>query len=631
MKKLVSCLMLAIPLMGVCQQKYKISGVITGVSSKAKIYLVYDNNNTFYKDSCILNSGAFSFSGKLEEAKPATLVLGREGKFTDRGQVDMLSIYLEPTPLKIVSKDSLSRAEITGGELNTNNQEKLRLIKNIRGLRHLGEPELVADFVSKYPASLVSLDWVMSFSAKTSWLADCYAKLTPQLKQTKAAKEFGLEIQRFLAVAPGKMAPDFSLPGPNGKLIKLSDFKGKYVLLDFWASYCKPCRGAHPELKELYAALKPTGKFEILAVSVDRTKAPWVKAIEDDQIIWPQVADLAHPGQNKAAELYSVSILPSQFLIGPDGKILPLSVLVEIRQRKALPVENTPSIGRLSDLSEARMLAALKKEGLSGAGFKEDFDQLDNILNTDIGEAALSDELGKLNFPQDSLAIRHLLNTKGVSLNKKRQEMKKYFIAAHPNSFVSLYLLNEMELMYAADSYVAAFDALADRLKQTAIAEEIKSRFVKYKATAKGSFAKNFSRKNQYGRQINLNDYQGKLVILDFWGTWCIPCRQTHPHLKELYSEYKAKGLEIVAVADEKNKDTEKARAGWLAAIKKDDVNWVHVLNKEGVEDQDIVKEYGITSFPTKLLLDKNGKILMRVTGGLNDEMDTLIKSILGN
>jgi thiol-disulfide isomerase/thioredoxin len=631
MKKLVSCLMLAIPLMGVCQQKYKISGVIAGVSSKAKMYLVYDKDHTFYKDSCILNSGVFSFSGKLEEAKPATLVLGREGKFTDFGEVDMLSIYLEPSPLKIVGKDSVSKARITGGELNTNNQEKIRLIKNIQGLRYLQEPKLVADFVSRYPASLVSLDWVMSFSAKTSWVANCYAKLALELRQTKAAEEFGLEIQRFLTVAPGKVAPDFSLPDPRGKLIKLSDFKGKYVLLDFWASYCKPCRGAHPELKELYAALQPSGKFEILAVSVDRTKAPWVKAIEDDQIIWPQVADLAHPGQNKAAELYSVSILPSQFLIGPDGRILPLSVLGEIRQNKALPADNTPSMGRLSDLSEASMWAALRKEGLSEAGFKEDFDQLDNLLNTDIGEGALSVELGKFNFPQDSLAIRELLDTKGVSLNKKRQEMKKRFIAAHPNSFISLYLLNEMELMYATDSYVAAFDALADRFKQNAIAEEIKSRFVKYNATARGSLAKNFSRKNQYGKQISLNDYQGKLIILDFWGTWCIPCRQTHPHLKTLYSQYKAKGLEIVAVADEKNKDTEKARAGWLAAIKKDDVNWVHVLNKEGAADQDIVKEYGITSFPTKLLLDKNGKILMRVTGGLNDEMDTMIKSILEN
>ncbi len=631
MKKLVSCLLLAIPFTGICQQKYAISGVITGVSPKAKMYLVYDKGNTFVKDSCRLSAGAFKFLGKLAEPKSAILVLGHDGKFTDVGNIDMQPIYLEQTPLRITGKDSLSRAKITGGVLNANNQEKLSWIENMKGPRYREEPKLVASFIARYPTSKVSLDWVMSFSAKNQWVADAFAKLSPTLKQTKAAKEFGLEIQRFLAVAPGKMAPDFALSAPNGKLIKLSDYKGKYVILDFWASYCKPCRAGHPELKELYAALKPTGKFEILAVSVDRTKAPWVKAIEDDQIPWPQVADLDHPGRNRAAELYSTSIIPAQFLIGPDGKVLPKSVLSKIKENKALPAENTPALGRLSELSENSMLAALKKEGLSESGFKTDFDQLDKMLDRDIGEAALAAELDRYNFPEDSLAIRKLLDTKGVGLNKKRQEMKKGFIATHSDSFVSLYILRDMELMYAADSYVAAFNALSDRLKQTAIGQDIKSRFTKYNATPTGTTAKNFTRKNQYGKQINLNDYKGKVVILDFWGTWCIPCRQTHPHLKDLYKRYKAKGLEIVAVADEKNKDLEKARTGWIAAIEKDDAHWVHVLNKEGVDEQDIVKDYEITSFPTKLLLDKNGKILMRVTGGLNDEMDTMIKSILEN
>jgi thiol-disulfide isomerase/thioredoxin len=97
-----------------------------------------------------------------------------------------------------------------------------------------------------------------------------------------------------------------------------------------------------------------------------------------------------------------------------------------------------------------------------------------------------------------------------------------------------------------------------------------------------------------------------------------------------LYAKYKFKGLEIVAVANEKKtSDILKAKQGWLAAIKKDDINWVHVLNNEGTDVQDIVKDYGITGYPTKLLLDKNGKILMRVTGGMNDEMDKMIEKML--
>jgi thiol-disulfide isomerase/thioredoxin len=630
--KLVSWLLLAVPLSGICQQKYNISGMITGASPKAKMYLTYNKGDIFMMDSCTLKAGAFKFSGKVEEPKSATLVLGHEGRFVDVGKVDAQSIYMETTPVHIIGKDSLSKAKITGGALNVDNQEKLRLIKSIKGSVHVEEPKLVAKFVAQYPASKVSLDWLMSFSPKNHWVPDVYSKLSSTIKQTKTGQKFGGQIQQFLAVLPGKQAPDFSLPDPNGKLIKLSDFKGKYVLLDFWSSYCKPCRALHPELKALYAALKPTGKFEILAVSADRTKAPWVKAIADDQITWPQVADLTNPGRNKVVELYNITFIPAQYLIGPDGKILDIKVLTKLKLEKALPKEEkTEVMGKLSDLSAPNMLAALRQEQLSEVGFKADFDQLDGILNADIGEAVLSSELGALKFPEDSLAISKLINTKGLSLNQQRQKMKRAFIASHPNSFVSLYLLNEMELMYATDSYVTAFNALSSRLKQTSIAEKIKSRFGKYNATSTGTIALDFSRNDQYGKSIKLSDYKGKLVILDFWGTWCIPCRATHPHLKELYDKYKAKGLEIVAVANEKTTDVEKARSGWLAAIKKDDINWVHVLNKEGADSLDIVKDYAITSFPTKLLLDKNGKILMRVTGGLNDEMDVMIKSILGD
>jgi thiol-disulfide isomerase/thioredoxin len=357
-----------------------------------------------------------------------------------------------------------------------------------------------------------------------------------------------------------------------------------------------------------------------------------LKAIEEDQLSWPQVVDLPSPGATKATDLYSVSILPTQYLIGPDGKILPPNVLAKIKKDKVLPAEeNAAVMGKLSDLIAHDILTALKKEQWSEVGFKEDFDQLDSQLNTDIGESALSNELGMLKFPEDSLAINRLITAKGTVMYKQKQEMKKTFIASHPNSFLSLYLLNELEIMYSTDSYAAAFNALSDQLKRTSIAQKIKARLASGNATPTGTLAVDFKRIDQYGKTVKLSDYKGKLVILDFWGTWCIPCRQTHPHLKELYSQYKAKGLEIVAVANEKTKDPEKARSGWLAAIQKDDVNWVHVLNKESVDNQDIVKDYAITSFPTKLLLDKNGKILMRVTGGLNDEMDVLIKSILDN
>lgn len=289
-----------------------------------------------------------------------------------------------------------------------------------------------------------------------------------------------------------------------------------------------------------------------------------------------------------------------------------------------------PDMGRLSTLDKEMMWDELKKEGLDVKGFERDYELLDSILETDIGEYALADEMGKLEMPKDSLALRQLIVARGGKLYWQKIKMKQAFIARHPDSFVSLYELNDMEQLYSVDSYANAFNTLTERLKSSMMGREIRVRIKQAKLTPTGKVASDFMRKNQFGEMIRLSDYRGKLVLLDFWGSWCVPCRQTHPHLKELYAQYKSKGLEIVAVANEKG-NTDIGKQNWLAAIKKDNINWVHVLNNEGSGDPDITIVYGITSYPTKLLLDKNGKILMRVSSGLNDEMDILIKKILGD
>ena len=115
------------------------------------------------------------------------------------------------------------------------------------------------------------------------------------------------------------------------------------------------------------------------------------------------------------------------------------------------------------------------------------------------------------------------------------------------------------------------------------------------------------------------------MVILDFWGSWCGACRQSHPQLKELYEAYKDKGLEIVAVANENGRG-EKA---WHEAIEKDDVNWVHVLNDEGIKKMDIVKAYQVNCYPTKFLINRDGRILLRITDLLNVEIEEMIEAIL--
>ncbi len=121
-------------------------------------------------------------------------------------------------------------------------------------------------------------------------------------------------------VEVGDAAPTFTQTSPTGKELSLSDFKGKYVLVDFWASWCAPCRKVNPDLVKLYAMFKGKG-FEILGVSLDEDKAKWEAAIQSDGLDWPQVSDL-NGWKNEVAARYGINAIPQSFLVDPQGKIV---------------------------------------------------------------------------------------------------------------------------------------------------------------------------------------------------------------------------------------------------------------------------------------------------------------------
>lgn len=118
----------------------------------------------------------------------------------------------------------------------------------------------------------------------------------------------------------GQKAPDFELPSQNGERVRLSSFEGKYVLLDFWASWCAPCRIANKELIELYDQFKDKN-FEIVAVSVDENKSAWLKAIEKDESKWIHLSDLKG-WSTKTAKTYGVRAVPQSFLLDTNGIII---------------------------------------------------------------------------------------------------------------------------------------------------------------------------------------------------------------------------------------------------------------------------------------------------------------------
>ncbi len=145
-----------------------------------------------------------------------------------------------------------------------------------------------------------------------------------KFKGNPAVNQFVKHMELVKPVSVGHQAPDFSIPGIDGKTIKLADYKGKYVMLDFWASWCVPCRKENPNVVKLYQQYHPKG-LEIIGISLDEKKDAWQKAVNDDRLVWAHGSELQN-FNGPTVQKYQVQAIPSNFVLDPAGKIIAKNV-----------------------------------------------------------------------------------------------------------------------------------------------------------------------------------------------------------------------------------------------------------------------------------------------------------------
>lgn len=208
--------------------------------------------------------------------------------------------------------------------------------------------------------------------------------------------------------------------------------------------------------------------------------------------------------------------------------------------------------------------------------------------------------------------------------NERQGKIDLEFIKSHPDSYVSAYLLRWRVSSMPLSESKALYASFSDKIKISSYGKAVQEEIKGLEGGSPGSVAGVFTVNDINGQPLSLADFKGKkYVLLDFWASWCVPCRKGNPHLLSLYSKYKDKGLEIIGISDDdSNHDA------WKKAVEKDQIGvWRHVLRglkqtKTGFDKSaDITEPYGIHSLPTKILIDKNGVIVGRYGGGgENDE-----------